>query len=68
MAQAAYNVCVITSKDRINKAVSWCRKAVELRPQDPKYVVTLAFYFKRKYTLKRERDEALMTLKAIIEK
>jgi len=64
MAQAAYNLCVITSKDRINEAVTWCRRAAELRPQDPKYAYTLAFYLNQK----GERDEAVRTLKAITEK
>ena len=64
MAQAAYNLCVITSKDRINEAVTWCRRAAELRPQDPKYAYTLAFYLNQK----GDRDEAVRTLKAMIEK
>jgi len=64
MAQAAYNLCVITSKDRINEAVTWCRKAAELRPQEPNYAYTLAFYLYQQ----GDRDEAVKTLKAIIEK
>jgi len=64
MAQAAYNLCVITSKERINEAVTWCRKAAELRPQEPRYAYTLAFYL----TKKGDRDEAIRTLKSIIEK
>jgi tetratricopeptide (TPR) repeat protein len=64
LAVAAYNLCVITSKDQINEAVTWCRKATELRPQDPKYAYTLAFYLYQK----GDRDEAVRTLKAIIEK
>jgi tetratricopeptide (TPR) repeat protein len=64
MAQAAYNLCVITAKDRINEAVTWCRKAAELRPQEPRYAYTLAFYLNQK----GDRDEAIRTLKAIIEK
>jgi len=64
MAQAAYNLCVITSKDRIGEAVDWCRKAAELRPQEPKYAFTFAFYLNQK----GDRDEAIRTLKAIIEK
>ena len=44
MAQAAYNLCILTATDRIDEAVTWCRKAVELRPQDAKYAYTLAFY------------------------
>jgi tetratricopeptide (TPR) repeat protein len=64
MAQAAYNLCIITAKDRINEALTWCRKAAELRPQEPKYAYTLAFYLNEK----GEKDEAVTTLKAIIEK
>ena len=48
MAQAAYNLCIITSKDRIDEAVTWCRKAADLRPQEPKYAYTLAFYLNQK--------------------
>ena len=59
MAQAAYNLCVITAKDRINEAVTWCRKAAELRPQEPRYAYTLAFYLNQK----GDRDEAIRTLK-----
>ncbi|HVO84478.1 MAG TPA: tetratricopeptide repeat protein, partial [Syntrophobacteria bacterium] len=44
MAAAAYNLCVLTAKDRMDEAVTWCRKAAELRPQEPKYAYTLAFY------------------------
>jgi tetratricopeptide (TPR) repeat protein len=64
MAQAAYNLCIITSKDRISEAVDWCRKAVELRPQEPKYAFTLAFYLNQK----GDRDEAIKTLKEIVNK
>ena len=44
MAQAAYNLCVIAAKDRINEAVAYCKKAAELRPQEPKYAYTLGFF------------------------
>jgi tetratricopeptide (TPR) repeat protein len=64
MAQAAYNLCIITSKDRISEAVSWCRKAAELRPQEPKYAFTLAYYLNQR----GDRDEAVMTLKEIVNK
>ena len=59
MAQAAYNLCIITSKDRINEAVTWCRKAADLRPQEPKYAYTLAFYLNQK----GDTDTAVRTLK-----
>ncbi len=48
MAQAAYNLCVILSKDRLNEAVDFCRKAVEIRPDVPRYAFTLAFYQQQK--------------------
>jgi tetratricopeptide (TPR) repeat protein len=64
MAQAAYNLCIITAKDRINEAVVWCRKAAELRPQEPKYAYTLAFYLNRK----GDRDEATRILRKFLEK
>jgi tetratricopeptide (TPR) repeat protein len=64
MAQAAYNLCVITSKDRLNEAVAWCRKAAHLRPQEPRYAYTLAFYISQK----GDRSEAVRILKALVEK
>jgi tetratricopeptide (TPR) repeat protein len=64
MAQAAYNLCVITAKERINEAVTWCRKASDLRPQDPKYAYTLAFYLNQK----GDKDMAIRILKPIVEK
>jgi tetratricopeptide (TPR) repeat protein len=64
MAQAAYNLCVITSKDRIKEAVGYCKKAAELRPQEPRYAYTLAFYLNQK----GDRSEAVRTLQALIEK
>jgi tetratricopeptide (TPR) repeat protein len=64
MAQAAYNLCIITAKDRISEAVTWCSKAADLRPQEPKYAFTLAFYLNQK----GDRDEAVRTLKTIVEK
>lgn len=44
MAQAAYNLCIITSKGRVKEAITWCRKAAEINPQEPRYAYTLAFY------------------------
>jgi len=64
MAQAAYNLCIITSKNRINEAVAWCRRASDLRPQEPKYSYTLAFYLNQK----GEKAEAIRVLKAIVDK
>ena len=44
LAGAAYNLCIITATDRPAEALEWCRKAAALRPQEPKYAWTLAFY------------------------
>jgi len=48
MAQAAYTLCVITAQDRLDEAVSWCRKASDIRPEDLKYAYSLAFYLSQK--------------------
>jgi tetratricopeptide (TPR) repeat protein len=64
MAQAAYNLCIITSKDRIDEAVTWCRKAADLRPQEPKYAYTLAFYQQQK----GDEKGAARTLEGLITK
>jgi predicted Zn-dependent protease len=62
MAQAAFNLCIITSKDRINEAITWCKKAADLRPQEPKYAYTLAFVEQQK----GDADGAIRTLDALI--
>jgi tetratricopeptide (TPR) repeat protein len=62
MAQAAYNLCIITAKDRIDEAITWCGKASDLRPQEPKYAYTLAFYLNQK----GDRDAAVKTLNGIL--
>jgi len=64
MAPAAYNLCVMLGKDRIEEAIGFCKKASEIRPDNPKFAYTLAFYLNQK----GDRDEAIKTLKAIIEK
>lgn len=44
MAQAAYNLCVILSQGRWDEAVGFCRQAADLRPQEPRYAFTLAYF------------------------
>jgi len=41
---AAHNLCVLLSKDRMEEALDWCRRAVELEPSDPAYSYSLAYY------------------------
>lgn len=61
MAQAAYNLCVITARDRLEEAIGFCRKSSELRPDNPRYAYTLAFYLSQSGA----KDEALSLLKAV---
>jgi tetratricopeptide (TPR) repeat protein len=41
---AAYNLAILVAESDLEKAISWCRRAAEGRPEDPKYSYTLAFY------------------------
>jgi tetratricopeptide (TPR) repeat protein len=64
LAPAAYNLCVLMAKDRPKEALSWCRKAAAINPQEPKYAFTLAFYQKEQGDL----QGAAATLKDLITK
>lgn len=64
MAQAAYNLCIITARDRITEAVTYCRKAVELKSDEAKYAYSLALFLDRS----GDRPGAVQTLDAIIAK
>jgi Tfp pilus assembly protein PilF len=64
MAQAAYNLCVLLSVDRPEEAIGFCRKASELRPEDPRYSFTLAFYLHKK----GENQQAVKVLDSLLEK
>lgn len=64
MAQAAYNLCIILATDRLDEAIHFCRKADTLRPDDPRYGYTLAFYLNRQ----GNTGEAVGILKAITKK
>jgi tetratricopeptide (TPR) repeat protein len=64
LAGAAYNLCVITATDRPAEALEWCRKAAALRPREPKYAYTLAFYQRQG----GDTGAAAATLGALIER
>jgi tetratricopeptide (TPR) repeat protein len=64
MAPAAYNLCVITADDRWNEAAGFCRRASELRPDEPKYAYTLAFYLYRN----GETEEARQVLAELVQR
>jgi tetratricopeptide (TPR) repeat protein len=63
MAQAAHNLCILLARDRPGEAVSFCRDAAGLRPNDPKYAYTLAFTLQ----LTGETAEAATALRTILE-
>jgi len=46
-AQAAYNLGILLSKDHPEEALTWSRRAAELRPDNPQYGYTYAFYLYR---------------------
>lgn len=64
MAQAAYNLCILLSGDLIDEAIGFCRQASILRPDEPRYAYTLAYYLQQK----GEVSEAVETLKSSVER
>jgi len=63
-AVAAFNLCVVASKDRMDEALKWCRKAAELRPEEPKYGYTYAFFLDRK----GDTAKAIPVLRKIVDR
>jgi Tfp pilus assembly protein PilF len=59
LAPAAYNLGLLIMKERFDEGLSYCRKAHELSPNNPKYSYTLAFY----QTQKDDRKGAVRTLR-----
>jgi tetratricopeptide (TPR) repeat protein len=62
MAAAAYNLGVLLGDKSLDEAVTWCRKAHELLPGEPKYAETLAFFLRQKGSV----DEAIQLLRQVI--
>ncbi len=48
MAEAAYNLCILLSKNHLDEGIGYCQKAAEIRPDQPRYAYTLAFYQQQK--------------------
>ncbi len=61
-APAAFNLGVLLAEDRPEEALAWCRRAAELRPQESKYLYTLAFYQHRQ----GQAAEAARTLEKLV--
>ena len=64
MAAAAYNLGVMLADTNLDEAITWCRKAHQLRPAEPKYAYTLAFFLRKKGNL----DEAIGLLRETIQR
>jgi tetratricopeptide (TPR) repeat protein len=48
-AAAAYNLGVLIAPQHPEEALSWCRRAVDLRPEVPKYAYTLAYFLAQQH-------------------
>lgn len=62
MAKAAYNLCMILSKDRPDDAIVYCRQAANLQPGEPRYAYMLAYL----QTQKGDIDGAAAILEALM--
>ena len=60
-AQAAYNLGVMLSKEHPTEALTWCGRAAELRPENPQYGYTYAFYLYQAGQV----DEALKAIRLV---
>ena len=61
LAPAAYNLGVLLAETDIDDATQWCRRAAQLRPQEPKYAYTAAFYEHQK----GDREAAIASLQRL---
>lgn len=61
-APAAFNLGVLLAKEHPEEALTWCRRAVELAPQEPKYAYTLAFYQHQQ----KQPNDAAKTLEKLV--
>jgi len=64
LAPAAYNLGMLIIKERPDEGLSFCRKAHELSPNNPKYSYTLAFY----QAQRGDRKGAMKTLKDTVKR
>jgi tetratricopeptide (TPR) repeat protein len=62
-APAAYNLGVLLARDRPGEAVEWCRRAATLRPRDPRYGYTLAYFLHQQ----GRTAEAVPALNAVVQ-
>ncbi len=63
-ATAAYNLAVLLMADRPDEALTWCRTAVRLRPQEPRFAHLLAFCLRQR----NDRSGAIAVLQRVIDR
>jgi tetratricopeptide (TPR) repeat protein len=56
-AEAAFNLSVLISRDRLKEAIELSRKASKLRPDQPRYAYTYAFYLNQSGNVKGASQE-----------
>lgn len=61
-AAAAYNLGVMLASDRPEESITWCRRAADLRPDEPRYAYTLGFFL----AAREHTDEATRVLERLI--
>jgi len=62
LAAAAFNLAVLVAEEDLAEAVDLCRQAARLRPDEPRYAYTLAFYLARQ----SDSDAATAALSEVI--
>jgi tetratricopeptide (TPR) repeat protein len=62
-APAAFNLGVLLARDRPEESLTWCRRAVGLRPQDARYGYTLGFFLNQQ----GKTTEAVQVLSAVLQ-
>ena len=61
-SEAAYNLAILISNENLDESLTLCRKAYELRPRDPRYAYTLAFYLRQQGQI----DDAIEILQTLV--
>ena len=62
MASAAYNLAVLVAPKNLAESLALSRRAAELRPEEPRYAFTLAFYQRQR----GDAGAAMTTLQALL--
>ena len=64
MAEAAYNLSLLLFPDRAEESIRWCKRAIAIQPDKPKYAYTLAYL----HYQNNSNTEAAAILSALLER